>query len=133
MKDFSKDFDDAVAKAFKILGKGAKVPAPIVDPVEAAEDAKKALVEVNKARIALMKQVDDYENALDKVKNATKQYTNTVAKDKFGLDESKPDDKKKIAEARKLLTKVMDSASGQCNDTLKTLASLDRAISPDIE
>jgi hypothetical protein len=133
MADFQKDFFDATKKAFTILGKDGQVPAPIVDPLAAAEDAKKARVEFNKARQALMKDVDDYENALDKIKNANKQYENTLAKAKFGLDDKKPDDKKKIAEARKVLIKVMNAADAQCNKALKALSDFDRVISSDVE
>jgi hypothetical protein len=133
MGDFKKDFNDAVGKALKLLGKDGTVPAPIVDPLAAADEAKKALVDLNKAQQAFMKEIDDYENALGKIKNANKQYEITLAKNKFGLDDKKPEDKKKIAEARKIMSKVMNAADAQCNDALKGLSALDRAVSPNIE
>ncbi len=87
---------------------------------------------MTKARDALVKLVDDYETSIDKVKNVAKSYSNKLSKEKFGLEDTKPDDKKKIIQARKILLDEMKEIDKQCNDSLKVLADIDKAISPTI-
>jgi hypothetical protein len=132
VKYTEKDLEAAVSKVFKILGKDADVPYPEPNPAETIEDSNKLRTEVTKARDALVKLVDDYETSIDKVKNVAKSYSNKLSKEKFGLEDTKPDDKKKIIQARKIILDEMKEIDKQCNDSLKVLADIDKAISPTI-
>ena len=132
MKYTEKDLESAVSKVVKILGKDAEIPYPDPNPADAVEDSNKVRTDVIKTRDALVKLVDDYETSIDRVKNVAKSYSNKLSKEKFGLDESKPDDKKKIIQARKILLDEMKEIDKLCNESLKVMADIDKAISPDI-
>ena len=132
MKYTKKDFDNAVAQALKVAGKDAEVPAPQVDPMDGLEEATKTLTELNKARNDMLKKIEDYENAIGKIRNAVKGYVAKIAKDKCGLDESKPDDKKKIVQVRKILTDSMHDLDKQCQDSLKSVDGLEKSLSGNI-
>jgi hypothetical protein len=133
MKYSKNDFDAALKKAFAILGKDADVLAPDPDPLDLINEANKACGNANKTRNQLLKDIEAYEDALDKVLNASKLYENKVAKDKFKLDESKPDQKKKIIQARAILTGAMKQIDQEAKGARKPLDATEKSLSGEIK
>jgi hypothetical protein len=129
----SSDLDAAATKAIKIVGKDGDVLAPDPDPCDLIADANKLANTANKTRNQLLKDIDQYENALDKITNATKLYERKLEKWDFKLDEKKPDDKKKIVQARKVLTDSMAKIDAQAKEAKSGLDSLEKALAADIK
>jgi hypothetical protein len=131
--DMAKNFLAATSKSVKLLGKNPKMPAPRNDITKLFQAIDKARDATNKARNALADQIQDYDNALDAVKNDLVSYKQQLAKADFGLDVKKPEDKKKIVAVQK----IMDDACGDVLDNLidlhKVVDDLDKALEQDIK
>jgi hypothetical protein len=133
VKYSKKDFDAAVTKALKILGDNGDILAPDPDPVELIDAANELRNAANRTRNQLLKDIEAYEDGLDKVMNASKLYENKVAKDKFKLNDSNPADKKKIVQARAVLTGAMEAIQKEGKETVKKLDSTEKSLAGDIE
>lgn len=133
MKYSKKDFDAAVGKALKILGDGGDILAPDPDPMELIDAANELRNAANKTRNQLLKDIEAYEDGLDKVINASKLYENKVAKDKFKLNDSNPTDKKKIVQARAVLMGAMGQIEQEGKGTIKKLDSAEKSLAGEIE
>ena len=133
MSKLDKDFMLSIKQAFKILGDGAEVPVPQGDITVQFDKAEKARGVVNKARDTLLEKMQEYEDALDSIKNDLVSYKRQIEKANFKLDEKKPEDKKKIAAARKV---VGDACGNVLNGIIvarKPIDTLDKAAAASIE
>ena len=133
MSKLDKDFLPSIKQAFKILGDGAEVPVPQGDITVQFDKAEKARGVVNKARDTLLEKMQEYEDALDSIKNDLVSYKRQIEKANFKLDEKKPEDKKKIAAARKV---VGDACGNVLNGIIvarKPIDTLDKAAAASIE
>ena len=133
MSKLDKDFLPSIKQAFKILGDGAEVPVPQGDITVQFDKAEKARGVVNKARDTLLEKMQEYEDALDSIKNDLVSYKRQIEKANFKLDEKKPEDKKKITAARKV---VGDACGNVLNGIIvarKPIDTLDKAAAASIE
>ena len=133
MSKLDKDFLLSIKQAFKILGDGAEVPVPQGDITVQFDKAEKARGVVNKARDTLLEKMQEYEDALDSIKKDLVSYKRQIEKANFKLDEKKPEDKKKIAAARKV---VGDACGNVLNGIIvarKPIDTLDKAAAANIE
>ena len=133
MSKLDKDFLLSIKQAFKILGDGAEVPVPQGDITVQFDKAEKARGVVNKARDTLLEKMQEYEDAFDSIKNDLVSYKRQIEKANFKLDEKKPEDKKKIAAARKV---VGDACGNVLNGIIvarKPIDTLDKAAAASIE
>ncbi len=121
-------YADAVAAAKKVLGKEGELPKPKVDLNKIGDEFAKAYQSFKSALDELEKQLVEFVTAGEKVKAATKQYANICDGDDFGLDAKNADNKKKIADA----TKIMLGALGKIEDDMDRnetrLDKLDRVL-----
>lgn len=123
MSDF--EFETA---AKKLIGNSGKMPKPRVDPRGAIATANKA-AQAFKAGIAnLEKQVLDLQNGYSQYRNSLKQYSDIVDGSDFGLDEKKPDDKKKIDSARGAMQKGLKQRIDDADGYVSMLSKLDQII-----
>jgi len=122
------DWKSAKANAEKMLGKKGKLPKPRVDidTVMAAET--KAWASLSKAREELEKQIVDYETAIDKIKNANKQYNDVIDADSFGLDKKGDDDKKIIDQVQKYLDGYFSTTNAMVDKLKDRLDKLDKFL-----
>jgi len=132
MKYTKNTLGDAVEQVFKILGKDAFSPAFRSEAIDALDDANMAAVALNKQKKDILKMVEDYEDVIAKIRNAAKQYSAKVAKADFDLDDKKPDEKKKLMQVRKILTDSMNDLDRQCQDSLKSVDAIEKALAGQI-
>ena len=132
MKYNKNTLGDVVDQVFKILGKNAFSPAFRSEAIDALDDADIAAAALNKQRKDMLRMVEDYEDVIAKIRNAAKQYIAKIAKADFDLDEKKPDEKKKLMQARKILTDSMNDLDRQCQDSLKTVDAIEKALAGQI-
>lgn len=123
MSDF--EFETA---AKKILGNSAKMPKPRVDPRTAIAAANKTVDAFKKNISDLEKAILDIENGYGAYKNSLKQYSDIVDGADFGLDEDKPEDKKKIEAAREVMEKGLQERIHKVDGFLDMLGKLDQVI-----
>ena len=121
-------WSDAVSKAKAALGKDAKLPKPRVDPETVYTAVGKSWAEFDKSREDLEKKILELENTFSTAKNTFVQYYDLVDGDDFGLDDSQPDDAKKIKAASDILLKELERLENKCDEELKTLSALDRLL-----
>ena len=114
--------------ALKILGDKGKIPKwpANIDKAIAAED--KAFDAFDKVRNELKKQLLAEQNAVDALKNALSQFQDQVEEDALGLDLKNKDDKKKIDQARKILSDKIQGIMDLKEDDFKNLKELDKHL-----
>jgi len=124
--DYDKDYIGAVAKVNKLLGGDAPFPdEDLKDLIDAAEAARKA---ANGTFDLAIKLLNSYESAIDEILIEAKRYSNKMAKFDFKLDDRKPDDKKKIVEARAIMDKTVDDLEKQCKAALKVVDDKEKSF-----
>jgi len=128
MAGTEKAWADAKAQAQKIIGKEGKLPKPRVDPMTAMDDANKLLHELFKARDTLEGKLIAAQAACAKVTLAAKQYGDMVDGADFDLDAKKPDDKKKIADAQKVLEDQLGTIEKFADKVTDILGTLDKSL-----
>ena len=121
-------WSDAVAAAQKVLGKEGKLPKARVDIASLFPAFDKAFGAFDNSRASLEKTLLDLENVLSQMKNTIKQYADMVDGNDFGLDEDKPDDKKKIDQATDIMMKIFKKGQENCDAYLDELSKLDRLV-----
>jgi hypothetical protein len=117
---------DFETKAAQIL-KGTKGKLPKTDTIHKAigsanqtgANTTKSISAFYKAKDDLAKVVLELQNKYDAIKNAIKQYADDIEVEDFGLDKSKPDDKKKIDELKKIVQKWLDENTKKLDSDLK--------------
>jgi len=149
MEDLNDELMTAVKAASKIIsagggggaggggsgggGKKAEVPAPQADVQSAMKKAVKATGDVNKARNDMLNGIQTYKNSLDKLRNDLIGFRHKLPKEKFGLDESKPDDKKKIVAARKTLDDGLQEVLDELIESETKVGDLDDVLEQEIK
>ncbi len=123
-----KDWNDAKAQAQKILGKEGELPKPRTDIETVMNAANKAIAELGTACKAFESKVDGVEDSLSKVKNAANQYDSMISGATFGLDPKKPDQKKQIADAQKILSASLQKVATAADGFTKVFADLEKTI-----
>ncbi|HEX3745359.1 MAG TPA: hypothetical protein VHW09_15555 [Bryobacteraceae bacterium] len=104
-------WDKAIGDAKKVLGNSAKINDKRMQAVtKDAIEASKLWDALGVMRDAMKKKVFEIENADSKVKNGLSQAYDEITGDDFGLDDSKPEDKKKIVQATAIFDKFFDDA-----------------------
>jgi hypothetical protein len=122
-------WDKAVADAKKILGPSAKIPDKKMDGAfKAADEASKAWDGLGTLREGMKKKILEVQTADSKVENTLKQAEDEFDNEDFGLDDSKPDDKKKIDSAHKIFDKFFDDAQKNFDENNKNLDELDKHL-----
>jgi hypothetical protein len=123
-----KDFDDAKAKAQKILGKDADMPKEKVDFNKLSDDINKDHDDFDKVREQLEASVLKCENGLSAIANAVKQTSAIYEKADFGLDPKKPEDAKKIKQAQQLFSTALSGIQKTVTTSTKNLDELDKHV-----
>jgi hypothetical protein len=125
----SATWDKAVADAKKVLGPSAKIPDKKIDPVfKAAEDANKGWDGLGTLRDGMKKKILELQNLESKVRNGLQHVGDEFDDESFGLDDSKPDDKKKISQAQAIFSKFFTDAEKIFDDNNKNLEELDKHL-----
>jgi len=122
-------WDKAVGDAKKILGNTAKIPDKKMDGAfKAADEANKAWDGLGTLRDGMKKKILEVQNFDSKVGNALKQAEDEFDDADFGLDDSKPDDKKKIDQAHAIFDKFFNEAQKNMDENNKNLDELDKHL-----
>jgi predicted nucleotide-binding protein len=125
----SATWDKAMADAKKVLGNSAKIPDKKMDGAfKAADEASKAWDGLGTLRDGMKKKILEVQNVGSKVENALKQAQDEFDDSGFGLDDSQPDDKKKIALAQAIFDKFFDQARQNQKDNNTNLDELDKHL-----
>jgi len=117
-----------VTAAKKLLGNGAEMPKPRTDPLVALQAANKAVQDFRNSIHGLGDQLLKLQNAIGAYKNTLDQYSDIVDAADFGLDEKKPDDKKKIDAAKNIMQKGIDEKTKEADEYFNELKKLDKII-----
>src|SRR5262249_21283887 len=104
----SATWDQARADALKILGDKGEVPKSPDAIDKSAKNRSKAWDEFHKSQGALEAKLEATENANDAARNALKLFLAKIEKSDFNLNSKNKDDLKKIQQARKLLTGLIE-------------------------
>ena len=124
----SATWDQARADALKILGDKGEVPKSPDAIDKAAKNRSKAWDEFHKSQGALEAKLEATENANDAARNALKLFLAKIEKSDFNLNSKDKDDLKKIQQARKLLTDLLDTAIKAREDEDKMLDELGKHL-----
>src|SRR5437868_11506595 len=114
--------------AKKILGNSAKMPKARTDPVVVTQNVNKLVREFSDSIKGVGDKLLALENAVDGYKNTFDQYGDIVDGFDFGLDENKPDEKKKIETARGIFHKAFDEKLKDADDFKGELKKLDKIL-----
>jgi hypothetical protein len=134
MDDLDDELMKAVSATAKIVGGDVKnVPAPQAEVQTSMKSATKALSDLNKARNDMLKEIQTYENSLDKLRNDLIAYRHKLPKEKFGLDDKKPDDEKKIEAARKILDDGLQEVLDELIESETKIKPVDSELQQEIK
>jgi predicted nucleic acid-binding Zn-ribbon protein len=124
----SASWDAAVKKAMDILGEKAKIPKwpTAIDKAKAEEN--KAFAEFDKVRQDLKKKLVTEQDAVEKIKDAFSQFQDEIGGANFGLNPRDKDDKKKIDDAREILSGELGEYMEARDDDFKNLKELDKHL-----
>ena len=120
------DWDKAKAAALKILGDKAKVPdlAPTISKASKAYDTASAAFTTSQQDCE--SKLLDLQNNNDALGNAVKQFSASIEKSSFGLNEK--DDAKKLQQARKILLSELAGATKTISSNDKIIEELDKHL-----
>jgi len=118
--------EDAKAKAIKILGKDADMPKEKVDFDKISKAVEDGFDSVKKARDQLEAALLECDNALSSGVNAVKQTQMIYEKSDFGLNPKKPEDAKKIKQARQLIGAVLAKSLSISAQDMKSFEELEK-------
>jgi hypothetical protein len=122
------DWIAAKASAAKILGKEAEFPKPRVDPLKAIEEVGKPFDTLFKLLDSMESAIVECQTGYGKVSAACKQYADMLEGSDFGLDTKKPEDKKKIDAALKVLIQALEAMEAHGDNGSKVLSNLDKTL-----
>lgn len=114
--------------AKKVLGNGAKMPKPRTDPVAVTQQVNKLIREFSDSVKSVETKLLAIENAVDAYKNTFDQYGDVVDGFDFGLDDGKPEEKKKIEAARSIFHKEFSAKLKDADEFLGELRKLDKIL-----
>jgi hypothetical protein len=117
-----------LAAAQQALGKDGKLPKPAVDPLPSVILANKAWDAFRTTRTDLEKKLVEVQDRHSQAKHALQQYADLIDGDDFGLDEKKPDDKKRIDAASKVIVPWLNENQAAADEMLALMAKLDRVL-----
>ncbi len=122
------NWDGADKEAMKVLGEKAKLPKwpTAIDKAKAGED--KTFDEFDKTRQDLKKKLVAEQDSVEKLKDALSQFQDEIEGNNFGLDAKNKDDKKKIDDARKILSGKLKEYMDTRDDDFKNLKELDKHL-----
>ena len=122
-------WNKTVADAKKILGNTAKIPEQRVQlAIKFALESNKVWDGFNALREAMKKKILEQQNADSKVMNTLHQAWDEIQESDFGLDDSKPDDKKKIAQATAVFNKFFTDTKKTWDENDKNIDELDKHL-----
>ena len=122
-------WDSVVAEARKVLGKDAKIPDKKMAFVrQALAEEKKAADSFRTMRESAQKQLLADQNLVSNYRNLVVQLANDLLYANFGLDPGKPEEKKKITQAREEFKKFIQDLFDYTEDTTKQLVELRRHL-----
>jgi septal ring factor EnvC (AmiA/AmiB activator) len=112
---------------------GKSFPMPQADIQASTKKMAKALGDLNKTRSEMEDQLQTYRNSLEKIRNNIVAFRGKLSKTKFGLDEKKPDDKKKIGAAREILDGGVEVVLDEMAKSRSNLYTIDDALEGEIK
>ena len=122
-------WNKTVADAKKVLGNTAKVPEQKVQlAIKFALESNKVWDAFNVLREAMKKKILEQQNADSKVMNTLHQAWDEISESDFGLDDSKPEDKKKIAQAVAVFDKFFTETKKTWDQNDKNIDELDKHL-----
>lgn len=101
-------WSDPVEKAQKILGPKAKIPKPNPEMLKASGELASTYADYRTAVDSLEVAIQALQSAATGYRSGLRQLGDAVVKTDFGLDTKNEDNKKKIAQAQKILTDWID-------------------------
>ena len=125
------DNSGTLAKVKQIVGKSykpGKIDAQLAALSKIHDEYLKSVAPFKAAVSTLEKSILALQNLNSKSTNQLKQVNNNVAAADFGLDQSKPDDKKKIDQCKKLLSSRCDEMEKDNDARSKALDEVDKHI-----
>lgn len=121
-------FADAKKEAEKILGKDAQIPKEKFDLSKHKKEADTAFKDYDKSRETLEKALLDLDNVWSAAKNTAKQNSAIFETAKFGLDEKKKDDLKKITDARAVFSEYYKEYMADCDKQTDRIDELEKHL-----
>jgi prefoldin subunit 5 len=118
------DLAQIKAGALAILGKTAKFPDPKSNINKLITDYDAARKEYGTAVDALQSKILSLQNGASSVRNALKQYQDQLDSGSFGLNESEPGVKDKIAKADKYIDNALNEYIRAYDTAIKNLEEL---------
>jgi len=127
--DIVDDFDKATSDAFKVLGNNGSIPTRKVETAFIPlEDSFKALKAIKTAVDLLSKNVPGYRNAMSKIQSAWPAAKSELAVDNYALDPKKPEDKKKIDQARAIFDRYFSAYSRILSTQVQAINEIGRHL-----
>jgi hypothetical protein len=119
-------WNKTVADAKKILGNNVKIPeASMHKTIQISVESDKVWATLTALREALKKKILEQKNADSRVTNSLRQAYDEVYESDFGLDEKKPEDKKKLDAAQAVFDKFFKQVEGVWKQNADDLDQLD--------
>jgi hypothetical protein len=120
MAGIEENWNKTLADAKKILGNNAKIPVDKMSVVlKDLADANKASDEFDALLAPIQKKLAEWRAAVAKTKTSMVAADGQISNDHYALDPKKPDDKKKIDQAKALFTKFFKSTEESLDAGLK--------------
>ena len=125
----SAEWDKALSDAKRVLGNTAKINDKRMQAViKSALDAQKVWDSFDTLREGIKKKLLELQNAESKVKNGLVQADDEISDDDYGLDDKKPDEKKKIDQAQAIFSKFFKETQKTMDGNIKNLDELDKHL-----
>jgi hypothetical protein len=122
------EWDSAVKEAMKVLGDKGKIPKAPSSLGKARQEDDKSYKDFCKVREDLKKKVVEMQDSNDKWKNILSQYQDQRDEDDLGLDPRNKDDKKKITDARKILSDQLQTSIDNLLEDSNNFKELDKHL-----
>jgi hypothetical protein len=123
------DWTKTLGDAKKVLGNSAQIKlGKIQAAIKSVDDGNKLGPGVNAARDALEKKIVEFQTAASKIQHSLDAADDEISDDDYGLDDSKPDDKKKIQQAQDLFKKFFARSTKEITDLIKTTDDLNKHV-----
>jgi hypothetical protein len=119
----------AVGKAKNALGSSGKIPTKRMEAVlKDAVTAAKSFDGLGGLMEQMKKKVLEVQTANSKIVHELALASDEMDDEDFGLDPRKPEDKKKIDQAHKVLAKFIEAAKNDCDQNINGLRAFDRTM-----
>lgn len=124
-----RDLDKAEGDAFKVLGDGGTVPIRKIDVVVGlAQDSYENYKAITEALEVLAKNVPQHRDTMSKILSSLPAARSEFMSFNYDLDPKKPEDRRKIDQAKAIFDRFLSASAKLVNTQLQTLNELARQV-----